>query len=126
MSMCATFLITIPSHITCFHTVCMNNAGMQCTPAFLEYACPIRQKPLYNFMTFTPGVLVHNSIVMRFLREEDTITFTTNLSEKRGRGFCRIGNEVEPLLLCRPAKRRRILDVVTNEVVRFIARVNLL
>ena len=124
--MSASFLNTIPSHRTSFHTVCMSNAGMQCTPASLEYACPIRQNQLHNFRTFTSGVLIHNSIVMRFLREEHTITFTTDLGEKRVRGFCRIGNEVEPLLLCRPAKRRCIFDVVTNEVVRFIARMNLL
>ncbi len=38
--------------------------------------------------------------------------------------MCRVGNEVETLFFCRPAQRRRILDVVTNKVVRCIARVH--
>ncbi len=58
------------------------------------------------------------------LREEGAVALTTNLSENGGRGMCRVGNEVEPLLFCRPANRRRILDVVTNEVVRFITRMH--
>ena len=35
-----------------------------------------------------------------------------------------VGNEQETLLFCRPPNRRRILDVVTNKVVRVIARVH--
>jgi hypothetical protein len=58
------------------------------------------------------------------LGEEGAIALTTNLGENGGRGMCRVGNEVEPLLFCRPANRRRILDVVTNKVVRFITRVH--
>src|SRR6266849_5195586 len=58
------------------------------------------------------------------LREEGAVALATNLGENGGRGMCRLGNEMEILLFCRPANRRRILDVVTNKVVRFIARVH--
>ncbi len=58
------------------------------------------------------------------LREEGAVALATNLGENGGRGMCRIGNELETLLFCRPPNRRRILDVVTNKVVRFIARVH--
>jgi hypothetical protein len=62
-------------------------------------------------------------LVLIVLNEEDTVALATNFGENGGRG-CLVGNEVEPLLFCQPVNRRGILDVVTNELVRYIARVN--
>jgi len=62
-------------------------------------------------------------LVLIVLNEEDTVALATNFGENSGRG-CLVGNEVEPLLFCQPVNRRGILDVVTNELVRYIARVN--
>jgi hypothetical protein len=64
------------------------------------------------------------SVSLCELREEDAVTLPPNLSEDGSRGIRRVGNELETLLFCRPVKRCRILNVVANEVVCFIARVD--
>jgi len=71
-----------------------------------------------------PKSALEGALCTPALREEGTVALITNLGENGGRGLCWVGNEVEPLLFCRPANRRRILDIVPNKVVRFIARVN--
>ena len=70
-----------------------------------------------------PESALEGAFCTHALREEDTVALATNFGEKGGR-WCLVGNEVEPLLVCNPVNRRGIFDVVTNELVRCIARVN--
>ncbi len=64
------------------------------------------------------------SVSLYQLREEDTVALSANLGEDVGRGMCRVGNELEALLSCRPPDGCRILNVVPNEVVLCITRVD--
>ncbi len=58
-----------------------------------------------------------------FLREEYTIAFASDFGKDSGRGVCRVGNELEPLLSCRPADRRCVFNEITDKVILRVANV---
>lgn len=54
-------------------------------------------------------------------REEGTVALTSNQGEDGGRGVCRVGDEFEPILVCRPANRCIVLDNLKLELIRVVA-----
>ena len=67
---------------------------------------------------------IAGSVSLYQLREKDAVALSANLGEDIGRGMCRVGNELEALLSRQPPDGRGILNVVPNEVVLCITRVD--
>jgi hypothetical protein len=65
-----------------------------------------------------------DKILIRFLREENTIAFAPDRGENGCRGICWIGDEFETFLSCRPSNGRGVQNEMGIELVLYIVKMD--
>ena len=117
-----------------FHTSCMNNAGILCTPASILLHslaksvkirfCQILRKKQLSCLRLSH--LKSSSIALCSfpLREENAVAFAPDRSENGRRGICWVGFECEILRVCRPSHGRSVHDELSVELLLGIVKMS--